>query len=147
MARCVAQDPGAAIPGGDSFNSFQDRNIAFFRKLAEECENDEPVAVITHSRNCHLIHHWNANGMRPLTQGIEDILHHCDHELGTYKTYQIDRTSNLTRLSNAGGQKGKSFSMRFIEPGLVRYEEVGGRPRSKARTRRDGSILCRVPCF
>jgi broad specificity phosphatase PhoE len=117
-------DEKATIPGGDSFDSFQSRNLSFFRELAESLPNDEPVAVFTHSRNCHLMQHWAANDMRPLKHGTEDILHPCDHELGTYRTYQIDKTSNLTRLTNAG-QKGKSYSMRFIEPGLVRYEDVG----------------------
>lgn len=119
-----ATEPNEAIPGGDSFASFQARNVSFFKQLASELENDESVAVFTHSRNCHLMKQWAANDMRPLKKGTEDILHHCDHELGSYRTYQIDRTSNLVRLENAG-QKGKSFSMRFIEPGLVRYEDVG----------------------
>lgn len=118
-------EPGATIPGGDSFDSFQLRNISFFRDVAEHCENDEAVAVFTHSRNCHLVQHWAENDFKPLEKGVEDLLHHCDHQLGTYRTYQIDRTSNLVRLSNAGGQKGRSFTMRFIEPGLVRYEDVG----------------------
>jgi broad specificity phosphatase PhoE len=118
-------DPKQAIPGGDSFHSFQARNISFFKDIAEHCENDEPVAVFTHSRNCHLMQHLAANDFRPLEHGTEDLLHHCDHQLGEYRTYQIDRTSNLARLANAGGQRGKSYSMRFIEPGLVRYEDVG----------------------
>lgn len=118
-------NPNEAIPGGDSFTSFQARNISFFKEVAEHCENDEPVAVFTHSRNCHLIGQWASNEMRPMDKGVEDLLHHCDHQLGTYRTYQIDRTSNLVRLTNAGGQKGKSFTMRFIEPGLVRYEDAG----------------------
>lgn len=119
------EHPKEPVPGGDSFDSFQARNISFFKDIAEHCENDEPVAVFTHSRNCHLVQHWSANNFTPLEKGTENLLHHCDHQLGSYRTYQIDRTSNLVTLKNQGGQKGRSFSMRFIEPGLVRYEDVG----------------------
>lgn len=118
-------DPTVPIPGGDSFESFQSRNVSFFRELAETSEPDEAVAVFTHSRNCILMKCWSDNGMTPLDHGPRDILMKCNQKHATYETYQIDKTSNLTKLTNAQGQKGRSFSMRFIEPGLVRYEEVG----------------------
>jgi len=106
------KDPSITAPGGESFESYQKRQISIFDKILSEIKPNEHVMITAHLRNCVYYMAYILKGRKPLEGEDLALLNNLTQDVGTVSVITYSKDKDEVQLENQNTQDEEALQMK-----------------------------------